>query len=176
MRVLALDLSLNSTGYCDDSGVGLIQPGCVGAERLDFVREALLDGLYPRQGDQTIVAIEGYAYGRANQAHQLGELGGVIRLALYNHELDWVEIPPKLIKLYGCGTGNASKDDVLLAAVRRFGYKGSSKDEADALILHRLVKAGLGEPMVTVPVAHGKAITATSRIIDEMRAKAGAAA
>jgi hypothetical protein len=171
--VVALDLSLTSTGVADRNGTRRICPKSTGAARLAEVRDAVLStchdgaarhlmrgciGICGNHPD--LVVIEGYSYGSGNSAHQVGELGGVVRLALHEAGIRYEVVPPASLKLYACGVGNAGKDDVLLAAVRRLGYEGKSKDEADAYWLYALAMHALGEPIVEVPKAHLRALKA----------------
>ena len=85
-----------------------------------------------KASDPKLVLIENYAFGKANKAHQLGELGGVVRLALHQSGVWWTEVAPKAIKKLATGSGNAKKEAVLAEAVRRLAYQGSSFDESDA--------------------------------------------
>lgn len=169
----AFDLALTSTGVADDCGPRLIAPKSTGPERLIEIRQAVLRACHTIKPywdewccsvevgcvQVDLVAIEGYAYGRPNQAHQLGELGGVVRVALHEAGIPVVVVPPASVKTYATGKGNASKDDVLLAAVRRLDYAGSTKDESDALWLYALVMDALGQPVVTVPAIHRRAVS-----------------
>jgi len=160
--VLALDLSLTATGVADIDGTTCtLTSKEKGAARLHDLRtqvdRLLLDGggHFWRVG---LVAIEGYAYGRANQAHQLGELGGVIRHLMWIYAMPVVEVSPGQVKRYACGKGNAKKNEVLAAAIRRLGYEGADDNQADALWLRALVLDALGEPVVTVPAGHREAL------------------
>jgi len=177
--VVAFDLSLTSTGVADSNGTRRITPKTKGPERLAEIRDEVLEATHPdRPGEAVcstcwqrrslvhlgdhpdLVVIEGYSYGSPNQAHPVGEMGGVVRLALWEAGLPFEVVTPSTIKQYATGKGNASKDDVLLAAVRRLGYEGKSKDEADALWLYALTMHALGAPIATVPAAHLKALKA----------------
>lgn len=170
--VVAFDLSLTSTGVADRNGTRRIRPKTTGCERLAEIRDAVLLACHPHVTlDEQIwcvggrcdtrpdlVVLEGYSYGSPNQAHPIGEMGGVVRLALFEAGIRFEVVPPAVIKTYATGKGNASKDDVLLAAVRRLGYEGASKDEADALWLYALAMDAMGAPVVTVPANHRKAL------------------
>lgn len=167
--VVAFDLSLTSTGVADRNGTRRITPKTTGPERLAEIRGAVLAECSRRRGDQPIidppyhpdlVVIEGYSYASGNKAHDVGELGGVVRLALYEAGIRYEVVAPKTLKTYACNNGNASKDDVLLAAVRRLRYEGKSKDEADALWLYTLAMEALGAPIVDVPKTHLRALKA----------------
>lgn len=138
MRIVAIDPSLRSTGYATPEGVGLLRPpkdAAEGPARLAWIRNAVLELV----ADADLVLLEGYAWfaeGRA--AVSLGELGGVLRLMLHEIGVPYIEIDPNRLKKYATGAGNAKKEAVLVAAVRRFGYTGSSNDEADALVLRKM--------------------------------------
>jgi crossover junction endodeoxyribonuclease RuvC len=102
--------------------------------RLAFIRsQVLTEAQEPYTGSLPDVAIlEGYSHGSPNQAHYLGELGGVVRLALYDAGVPYVDIAPKKRAKYATGNGNGSKDAVLQAAVHRSGRIFDSNDAADA--------------------------------------------
>ena len=82
-----------------------------------------------------LVVVEGYAFSRPNQAHQLGEMGGVVRLACWSTTRPTLELQPNVRAKWATGNGGAGKPEVLAAAVRELGYGGHSTDEADALWL-----------------------------------------
>lgn len=157
-RILTLDLSLTSTGWC-----ALWQPavitnaGLFGMERLAYLRARVAELLSPHLD---LVVLEGYSYGsKGASVVNIGELGGVIRLLLHQREVRFVEVPPSSLKKYATGKGNAAKDEVLVEAVRRLGYEGSSHDEADAMWLWVLAMDAAGHAVATVPAAHREAIS-----------------
>ena len=134
MKILALDLSLTRTGVARWDGVTVIVPpqDARGMERLLYLEAAVLDAA----AGAGLVVLEGYSFGsRGRAVFDIGELGGVVRLALYRRGIPYVDVPPAALKKYATGRGNASKEEVLVAAVRRLGYEGSSTDVADALWL-----------------------------------------
>jgi crossover junction endodeoxyribonuclease RuvC len=145
--IAAFDLSLTATGYaCSDGRSGVLSPPkdcCSGIPRLQWIRNSV----YTIARDAALVAIEGYAFDRPNQAHQIGELGGVIRVALHECGLPYVEIAPSSLKKFATGKGNAKKDDVFAAAIRKLGYTANDHNEADALWLLAMARAHYhGEP------------------------------
>lgn len=159
MKIAAFDLSLTCTGYARSNGahweVGNLANKLRGCERLQYLRDRVLR----LAACADLVVIEGYAYASGQGAHQLGELGGVIRLALYEARLPVVELPPATLKRYATGTGNAKKDQVLAAAIRRLGYEGHINDEADALWLLHAALDHYGQPLaVTLPAAQREAL------------------
>ena len=158
-RILALDLSLTSSGYATPDGqVGTLKPGNRrGPERLSWVRDEIL--ALEHDHDVDLIAIEGYSYGSKGRAtFSIAELGGVVRCALYDAGLDYLEVSPAVVKKYATGKGNAPKDLVLVEAVKRLGYAGSSTDEADALWIRAAVADLHGTPVVEVPQTHRAAL------------------
>jgi len=158
MKVVGLDLSLTDTGWAScDSGegyaflppfmfeegvneiyeVGRLQPRkMAGMERLKRIRDEML--LICTNAD--LVVIEGYSFGSAkkqqnSRAHATGEMGGVVRLALFEEDLAVAEMSPTSLKKFATGVGNCEKGLVLTQAVRRLDYQGSNHNEADALWL-----------------------------------------
>jgi Holliday junction resolvasome RuvABC endonuclease subunit len=152
MRILALDLSLSATGWADAAGAGVLRPPKDhdrGMKRLVWIRDQVLEfaanteQLHVGSASADLVVIEGYAFGAKNQAgvHAIGELGGIVRVALFEFGVPVVEIPPASLKLFATGKGNAPKDEVLAAAIRQLGYDGHDHNLADALWLHRMALA-----------------------------------
>jgi hypothetical protein len=172
--VVALDLSLTSTGVADRNGTRRIVPKTTGVERLGEVRDAVLRACHPHvtldeqiwcaggrcDNRPDLVVLEGYSYASGNKAHDVGELGGVVRLALFEAGIRYEVVSPSTIKIAACNAANAGKADVLLAAVRRLGYEGNSTDEADALWLYRLTLHALGGEPLPVPKTHLRALKA----------------
>lgn len=153
MKIMGLDLSLTSTGVCNILGVNCsLLTSTKGDERLMWFDEQYRQ-LAESPGRPDLIVLEGYAYGRPNQAHQIGELGGVVRLRLRRESIPYVTVPPSTLKKYATGKGNASKDQVLIAAVKRSGIEFNNNDEADAWWLRQIGMAAYGgdETFVDMP-------------------------
>ena len=138
MNIAAFDLSLQQTGWARhvagtiDYGVIKPAPKMVKTpiERLEYIRR----NVFKAALDAELVVIEDYAFSRSNRAHQMGELGGVIRHSLAK-AVKLVAVSPTTLKKFATGKGNASKELMLVDAVVRLGYKGSNHNEADSLWL-----------------------------------------
>lgn len=150
MNFLALDLSLTSTGYCNRGQAATISPDSSGPKRLwEFKREigSLINSLQKLDS----VIIEGYSFASRNsQAHSIGELGGVIRLLLWELEIPCVVIPPTSRAKFATGKGNASKNEVISSISAKTGIIWSNPgadDKCDAWILEEMAmtKYGLGK-------------------------------
>jgi len=130
-RVLGLDLSLTATGYAyNDEVTGVIRSKNTGMRRLAEIRGAVMDYTY----ESDVVVIEGYGF-NSQKAVVQGELGGVVRLALWDRRIPFVDVPPTVVKKFATGKGNADKVQVSLAASRRFGFEGDNDNAADAWLL-----------------------------------------
>lgn len=165
MRIIALDPSLTATGVAMrdalDTPCGItytIQPKKMkGAERLLYIRNEVKH-LVTMEAKVPLVVIEGYAL-KAHGAVYAGELGGVIRLWLYEHGVPWVEVPPQILKMIATGKGNAKKELVRDAAIRRLEYPGSSQDEVEALwLLHLALHAYSLPGRTDLPKSHLRAV------------------
>ena len=70
-RILGLDLSLTSTGYCHNGEAGYISVNASGAERLRNISSEIGNIIVGNKIQA--VAIEGYAFAaRHSQAHSIG--------------------------------------------------------------------------------------------------------
>lgn len=85
-----------------------------------------------------MVAIEGYSFGSDLSSKLMGEVGGVIRLAVYHAKLPWVEIAPTMLKKFVTGKGNATKEQMVLSVYRSWQYEAESHNLADAYGLARM--------------------------------------
>lgn len=153
MRIVGIDPSTARIGYASDdvtrslvSAAGAENP----ARRLHELRRELVGILrrYPPLPD--LVAVEGYSLGGVVgqlAKFRLGEVGGMIRLVLFDLAVPFVEIPPRSVKRFATGNGNADKDR-MLAAAHELGAPVSNHDEADAWHLRRMARAAHGlEPV-----------------------------
>jgi Holliday junction resolvasome RuvABC endonuclease subunit len=161
MRVVGLDLSLSATGVADEDGTRVIKVRSTGMIRLAELRDRVCSAAY---GRADLVVIEGYSMGTVRQnshAHALGELGGVIRLALWEAGMALVDVAPASLKRYACGKGNANKGQVLEAASKRSGLDfGGDDNRADAWWLRAMALDHYGQAPVAMPAAHRVALLA----------------
>lgn len=132
-RILALDLSLTRSGVCDSGGAC----SCIRTDKLRGLAriDHIVRQVQALAGGVDLVVIEGYSYASPNQAHQIGELGGCVRFLLWRLGVPYVDVQPSTLKKFATGKGNANKDAMIAAAIRRFGFAGSDNNEADAFLL-----------------------------------------
>lgn len=146
MNTLGLDLSLTSTGVSYGGTTDSIRPTTRGAERLVEIRDRVMN-ICEGQRIQ-VVGVEGYSYmSRNSQAHSIGELGGVVRVALFERGIPYIEIPPTCRAKFATGKGNAGKSEVVSAISAMTGIVwggGDGDDRCDAWILEQMLIAKLG--------------------------------
>lgn len=134
---IGLDPSLTSFGVAilnDDvltSWVWKPPKDCRGAHRLCWFHDHLIELLRDFAATQAIV-FEGYAFSRSNQAHQIGELGGLVRLASYISCRPMYEVQPNTLKKFVTGSGVGGKSPIALNLYKRWGLDVEQEDMADA--------------------------------------------
>lgn len=146
---LGIDPSLTNFAIVSSSSRLVIKSKAKGPERLIEIREALREVVEAHNGIE-VVAVEGYSFGSPGRAHAAGELGGVIRVLLY--ELlgpgRVYLVPPSTLKKFVTGKGNSKKNEILKAVFQKWGEDFSDDNLADAYGLLRFaqaIHAGQGE-------------------------------
>jgi len=138
MKILGIDASLNHTG------LALIEEGKIchlstikvgktrSTARLGLIRDEIVALVKSHKPDK--VVIENYSFGSRGRAiFNIGELGGVIRLALLDLGYEVLEIEPKVLKKKITGNGNASKEDMIKAINEVYKLELKDDNQADAL-------------------------------------------
>lgn len=154
MSYLGIDASLEGTGLCllcEDGSVKdmrTVRPGGLrGMARLALIKAAACELLRPMNQVRG-AAIEGYAFGAVNQAFSLGEIGGILRLLMHEHEVPYVDVPPISLKKFATGSTHADKDD-MIAAAKALGAQPEDDNQADAYHLAWLARAMALRPRLT---------------------------
>lgn len=163
VTVMGLDASLNSSGtaYRGMGGelvTGRIKPGTKkGCSRLWHnlkAWERLLDSVQPG-----LVVIEGYAMSaKGNAMFNIGEWGGVARLAVWQRGIPFVTVTPSTLKMLITGNGAAKKPQVIAALHKATGELVPQEDEADAYAL-----------MLIGEALHGRGAQAFVQAVEERR-------
>ena len=165
-RVVGIDPSLTATGLAV-VGNGVALASCVkirpanlrGHERMDAIREVVLDTV-DKAG---LVVIEGPSYGSsAGQAghHERAGLWWLLTRLLWQADIPYAVMSPSGLKKYITGKGNADKDSVLAAVVRRYGEHVviDNNNAADAFALAAAGADHLGEAIEPMPETHRAAL------------------
>jgi len=146
VNILAIDPSLTCTGLAYGNHLcetAVIKTKLKGWERIDLIMDTIRDLADTAQ----LVVIEGYSFGsQGRSVFQIAELGGILRWKLHRMEVPFVDVPPSTLKKYATGIGNANKDVMIAAAIRRFGFEGSDNNEADAFLMWEMAQHAYGRP------------------------------
>jgi len=110
-----------------------------GAERLAFIRNTLAHLL--ERYRPLYAALEGYSIESQNRPFDLGEVGGAVRLCLYDHGVPFVVVPPTSLKKFVTGNGQAKKDKVQEVIKQIWGLEIPQDDESDAYGLSHVARA-----------------------------------
>jgi crossover junction endodeoxyribonuclease RuvC len=163
-RVVGLDLSLTATGVADNSGaVRIIKTKLTSHDRLRHINDAVLELVCSYHGDgrrADLVVVEGPSYGsQGSSYHQLAGLWWLLTHSLWRAALPYAVVSPQARAKYATGKGNAGKDAVLAAVVRRYPQvEISDNNAADAWVLMAMGCDYLGEPLAEMPAAHREAL------------------
>lgn len=162
--VTGLDLSLASTGVARvlpaGAWAGRIRPGKrTGYDRIRYLAAEIAESI----GGADLVVVEGPSYGSSNGQRGHHERAGLwwhITYRLWAADVPFAVVPPACLKRYATGRGNASKDEVLSAIIRRYPQvELDGNDQADALTLAAMGADHLGCPFGRpVPAAHRAAL------------------
>lgn len=162
MNVVGMDLSVTGSAVATGHGVKRLRTAksatMGGMLRYKYIRDNMLL-VASLQDGPTVVYVEGYSYGSKGRAVvDQGELGGIVRVALYDNGIPYVDVPPPTLKVFATGRGNANKVDMVIAARDRLGYTGNDDNEADALWLRALGMQATGQPLLALPKTHLRAL------------------
>lgn len=144
--LMAIDPSLNETGICIfNSQNELIYKGIISntdklkdMQRLFYIKNELKKLI--KKYKINLVGIEDYSYGSKGRAIiNLGELGGVIRLYLFEQKIPYILIQPTKIKKFITGKGNAKKELMLLKVYKKFNMEFENNNICDAYALGRYI-------------------------------------
>jgi Holliday junction resolvasome RuvABC endonuclease subunit len=148
VTAFGLDLSTKRIGLARPDGSTTSITARAGAQdpyrRLHELVTAVVAELR-RWPDAALIVVEGYAIGAVPGRWalvRLGELGGSTRLAAWERGLVTVDVAPAALKHFATGSGRASKEAMVAAAVAAGGRPGNH-DEADAWHLHDLGRRAL---------------------------------
>ena len=157
---IGLDLSLTSTGIAYEEQTAVLSTTTIGPERLVALRNKIMRVVLGVSNP--CVFVEGYSFASRNShAHALGELGGVVRVALWEADVPFVDVPPTVRAKFATGRGNASKSEVVSAVSARTGIVWDGKgadDRCDAWILQEIGYAGHGRARFLWPAHNQEAL------------------
>lgn len=158
-RIVALDLSLTSTGMAwGVTAAGWPQvtrveskpPRRVTLASRSHRLRTIAGEVTQRCAGADLVLVEAPTYSgkTTGSAHDRAGLWWLVVGRLTGAGLNVVEVELHAVKMYATGRGNADKDAVLAAVVRRYPHvEVTGNDEADALVLYAMGARFCGSPI-----------------------------
>lgn len=86
----------------------------------------------------SVIVIEGYSFGSKNAREKMGELGGYLRLQLWEECFPFYICPPTSLKKFVTGKGNVNKTAVALACFKRWEFESDDDNVTDAYGLAKI--------------------------------------
>jgi len=146
MYFVGVDQSLNHTGVFVLTDAGnvcshvLLEPRYLsGPARLVFIRDQLKTFFGSRR--MRVSVLEGYSYNSMNRKFDLGEVGAIVKLALYDCSDAVYVAAPKQLKKFVSGNASATKADVMNAIYHHWGVDIKNDNLADAYGLAQIARS-----------------------------------
>lgn len=161
MKIVGIDLSLSSTGLAvivnGRAQVARHKTAPVGdaLARRHYRLLEIAEVVRSWASGADLVVLEGPSYASTTgHQHDRSGLWWLVVHRLLSSELPLGIVPPTSRARYATGKGNATKDAVIAAVVRRYPEVDvTGNDQADALILAAMGARRLGHPIDVVPKA-----------------------
>lgn len=144
MKIIAFDLGRNMAWACNCYGKMTTDHKLFEGERAHRQGELMnfLGLMMPSPAECDAVVYETpFARGR-DATRSLWGIAGIIEACATDAGLAVVDVAVPTIKKFATGHGKACKEE-MIAAARKFGYKGSNEHEADAVCLLKYAEANL---------------------------------
>lgn len=143
LQVVGLDLSLTATGYCHPSGeTETLSSKQSGMDRIRDITQQVTERL--SGNPRALVVLEDYAFSRGGHAHEIGELGGVVKDHLIEMGQRYVLIGPSSVKKFATGKGNANKIEMGVAAAKIGQDFAGDDNRCDAWWLREMARYRYG--------------------------------
>lgn len=149
-RLLGLDLSLTGTGYSlwgsqYNHDEGLINTDkMIGLARINHILNEIiyLIDIEHKTSSELLVVMEDFSFGSKGSAlFQIAGLGYLIRHWLWKENIDFILVPPTVLKKFVTGVGNSDKNVMLKEIYKRWAADINDDNIGDAYGLARLGKA-----------------------------------
>ena len=145
LSVVGIDQALRNVGFCINNVASQQLTATVfkehklrGAERLSSLRRCII--AFIREFGPVLVALEGYAYDATNRLADLGEIGGILRVELFDLGIPHIIVPPTTLKQFVTGSGAASKEKMMYFVKERYRYLTDNDNIADAIGLAKFAE------------------------------------
>lgn len=162
MKIVGIDQSLTNTGLATVQDGAFTFTGRIstdkmkvkGHKRIDVILDKTMETIGSAGPADVLVGLEGPAMSAKGSAVvQIFGLYAVLTRELYRAGLTYFVATPQHVKQYATGKGNANKDEVLAAVIRRHpDIDFASNDIADAMMIAAIGARRVGAPVeATIP-------------------------
>lgn len=105
--------------------------GIIGMERVQLIALSVMEIIHEHKPSKIVV--EGYSLNMKNSSSvvPLVEIGGVVRLMLFLDGFTWLDPRATELKKFVTGKGNAPKEVIMMAVLKRWGYESPTNNIAD---------------------------------------------
>ena len=139
MRILALDLSLNETGFCIldngkiiDNDIIKVTKNTEQIDRVIEIRDFIAHNILIQSPFDGIF-IENYSFGsKGIWTFSCGEMCGAIKLMLKDLGFKYYMIAPTMWKKFVLGKGTLPKDQIMLQCYKQYGVEFTNNNMCDA--------------------------------------------
>lgn len=144
MHLIGVDQSLTSPGIAviDYDGkprlVTNLKNNLKGVERLAYIRDQL--ALVLKTFKPEFAALEGYSVNSVNRPFDLGEVGGLVRLALHDAHVPFIVVTPTQLKKFVTGSGASDKEALQKWVAKKWEVTLTQDDQADAFGLAQVAR------------------------------------
>jgi len=162
MKILGIDQSLNHTGLVlinttEQSNQPIthtiIPSKLKGVERLSYIKKQLT-AIIQVWAPIDVIILENYSFGAKGRAvFQIGELGGVIRVILYESGIPWYVAAPMTVKKFASGSGKGDKQLMLKSVFTKWKFDTNDHNLADAFAMAKIGEAILRKDEPTFVLA-----------------------
>lgn len=138
LRVRMSEVLSTKPGDFPSQSARLHELGWMFTETINKARVGESGGFPKGTPPSCLVAIEGYAMGSKTRPQMAGELGGHLRLLLWQAGIPYIIVPPTLVKKFTTGKGTSPKEVMMMEVFKRWGYESPCNNSCDAYALSRI--------------------------------------
>ena len=157
-KVLALDVSLNNTGYVLEQSLEKYQSGVIKfifPRQIQKKAKIIKKRIFLLNNFFDWCIIENYGYSpQSSSMTKLGEITGLIKYFLWMLNKPILLVAPTMLKKFITGKGNAKKDIVIKEVFKQYNFDTNDNNQADAFGLFVIGKMLARRPIGKILKRH----------------------
>jgi crossover junction endodeoxyribonuclease RuvC len=113
-----------------------------GLARIDFILQSIEDLIGDMPQKQILVVIEDFSFAsKGASLFQIAGLGYIVRHWLWKNQIDFILVPPTVLKKFVTGAGNSDKSVMLMKILKNWDVEILDDNIGDAYGLSRIGRA-----------------------------------